>query len=71
MKFALTQVSNGNFSVLSEHGDDKQAAIVAFHQRAAVLWNAPDVVTATVAVVDENQDVVDGKKEYISHEVEE
>ena len=70
MKYALSQVSNGSFSIVSEHGTDKQAAIVAFHDRCRILWNAPDVVTATVAVIDENQNVVDGKKEYIAHEVE-
>jgi len=68
MKYAISQVSNGNFSIVSEHGEDKQAAFVAYHDRAKILWNASDVVTATVAVVDENQDVVEGKKEYIKHE---
>ena len=71
MKYALSQVSNGSFSIVSEHGTDKQAAFVAFHDRCKILWNAPDVVTATVEVVDENLDVVEGKKEYISHLLEE
>ena len=68
MNYAIAQVSNGNFSIVSEHGENKQAAFGAFHDRAKILWNAPDVVTATVAVIDENQDVVEGKKEYIAHE---
>ena len=67
MKYALVKVVNGNFSIVSEHGTDKQAAFVAFHNQSAALWNASDVVTATIAVIDENQDVVEGKKEYISH----
>ena len=67
MKFAVIQCSNGSFSVVSEHGEDKQAAFVKFHDRCKVLWNAPDVITATVAVIDENLDVVEGKKEYITH----
>lgn len=70
MKYALAQVSNGNFSIVSEHGTNKQSAFVAFHDRCKILWNAPDVVSAVVAVVDENLDVVEGKKEYISHEVQ-
>ena len=70
MKYALAQVSNGNFSIVSEHGTNKQSAFVAFHDRCKILWNAPDVVSAIVAVVDENLDVVEGKKEYISHEVQ-
>ena len=68
MNYAITNVVNGNFTVSSEHGEDKQAAIVAFHNRCAVLWNAQDVITATVKLVDENLDAVDGKKEFIYHE---
>ena len=71
MKYALSQVSNGNFSIVSEHGENKQAAFVAFHDRCMILWNATDVISATVAVIDENQDVVEGKKEYISHQAAE
>lgn len=70
MKYALIQVSNGNYSVVSEHSDIN-AAKVAFHNLAAALWNAPDVVTACIMVVDENLDVVGdpngGYKEFISH----
>lgn len=68
MKYALEQCVNGNFSIASEHGDNEQAAIVAFHDKCRILWNAPDVITAEVAIVDEQLDVVDGYKEFISHE---
>lgn len=67
MRYAIVDVVNGNFTVRSEHGDNKQAAIVAFHDRCKVLWNAPDVITAMVKVVDENFDCVDGKAEFIAH----
>ena len=70
MKYAIINAVNGNFSVASEHGDNKQAAIVAFHERCKNLWNASDVATAKVKLVDENLDVVDGKQEYIVHEQE-
>ena len=69
MRYALTKVVNENFSIVSEHGENKQAAFVAFHDQCKILWNASDVITATVAVIDENQDVVEGKKEYISHPI--
>ena len=69
MKLAVIQCSNGSFSIVSEHGEDKQAAIVAFHERSKILWNAADVITGEVAIVDEQLDVVDGYKEFISHEV--
>lgn len=70
MKYAVTKVVNGNFSVVSEHGDDLTGARNAFWNQCIALNSAPDVVTATVEIVDENQDVVEGKKEQISHEVE-
>lgn len=67
MRYAIVDVVNGNFTVRSEHGDNKQAAIVAFHDRCKVLWNSPDVIAAKVKVVDENLDCVDGKAEFITH----
>lgn len=60
MKYSLIQCVNGNFAVHSEHAT-KDAGIVAFHQRSAVLWNADDVVTARLNLVDENLYVVDGR----------
>ncbi len=71
MKYSLITVTNGNFSVAGEYGDNKQAAFGAFHNTCAALWNAPDVVTAMVKVMDENLDCVEGKMEYISHITEE
>ena len=68
MKYSLIAVTNGNFAVKSEHGENKQAALVAFHQLSASYWNAPDVTTAMIKVVDENLDTVDGKMEYITHD---
>lgn len=68
--YSLINCVNGSFAVVSEH-TDKQAAIVAFHQRCAVLWNAPDVITAVLNLVDENLYVVDGRyTETITHESE-
>lgn len=67
MKYAIIDVVNGTFKVRTEHGENKQAALVAFHDRCKVLWNAPDVITAMVKLVDENLDTVDGKMEYITH----
>lgn len=41
---------------------------MAFHERSKILWNAADVITGEVAIVDEQLDVVEGYKEFISHE---
>ena len=70
MKYSLIACTNGNFAVKSEHGENKQAALVAFHQLSASYWNAPDVTSAMIKVVDENLDTVDGKMEYITHDVQ-
>ena len=68
MKYAIVACTNGNFAVKTEHGENKQAAMVAFHKLCETYWNAPDVTTAMIKVVDENLDTVDGKMEYITHE---
>jgi len=70
MKYAVTKVVNGNFFIVSEHGEDLPAAKNAFWDQCKALNNAPDVITATVAVMDENQDIVANKREFISHEVQ-
>lgn len=70
MRYSIIDVVNGTFKVRTEHGENKQAALVAFHDRCKVLWNAPDVITAMVMLTDENLDIVDNKKEYITHTVE-
>ena len=71
MKYALIQCVNGNFTVVSEHGNNLQAAKVAFHDRCKILWNAPDVITGTVKIVDENLSCVENYVEMISHLVSE
>ncbi len=67
MKYSLVTVINGNFKVEAEYGGDRQAAFVGFHTKAATLWNAPDVITGMVKVMDENLNCVEGKMEYITH----
>lgn len=71
MKYALIQCVNGSFSIVSEHGENLQAARVAFHDRCKILWNASDVITATVAIIDSNLTYVDGRIEVITHEATE
>lgn len=70
MKYAVVQVVNGNFSVVSEHGDNLDAARVRFHSVCGNLWNSQDVITAKVAIVSEDLSYVDGHVENISHAVE-
>ena len=67
MKYAVINVVNGNFAIVSEHGDNLRAAKFAFHQRCAVLENADDVITAEIKIMDENLDNTEGYKEFIFH----
>lgn len=67
--YALIQCVNGNFSIVSEHGDNLQAARVAFHDRCKILWNASDVIEGYVAIIDGKLTYVDGHIEYIAHSV--
>lgn len=68
MKYALIQCVNGNFSIVSEHGDNLQAARVAFHDRCKILWNASDVTYATIGIITSDLTYVDGRIETISHQ---
>jgi hypothetical protein len=61
MNYAVIQVTNGSFTVKSEHGDNKRAARVAFHTICAAIDNdAQFVGKACVKVVDDQLDCVDG-----------
>lgn len=67
MKYAIIKCINGNFSVHSEPSD-LNAAKVQFHGLCQTLWNAPDVLTAKVEIVDESLNCVEGYKEFIKHD---
>lgn len=67
MKYAIIKCINGNYAVHAEGITDVAAAKTTYHGLCQTLWNAPDVITAHVAIVDEQLDVVEGYKEYIHH----
>ena len=54
MKYAIIQASNGDFLVASEHGENLEAAIVAFHNLCAALWNDKNTKRATVMGMQES-----------------
>ena len=68
MKFAIVKVINGNYSIHAEGITAIENAKVQFHGLCQTLWNAIDVLTAEVMIVDENLDCVEGYREYIHHE---
>lgn len=68
MKYAIVKVINGSFFIHAEGFTDLNAAKVTYHGVCQTLWNAADVTTAMVAIVDENLDCVERYKEYIRHD---
>ncbi len=70
MKYAILKVINGNYFVHAEGITDLTSAKTQFHGLCQTLWNAPDVITATVKIVDEELNYVDGYKEFIHHDAE-
>lgn len=68
MKYAIIEVINGNFFIRAEGITDLASAKTQYHGRCQALWNAQDVVTAMVAIMDENLDIVERYKEFIQHE---
>ena len=71
MKYAIIKCINGNYSVHAEGITDVSSAKTQFHGLCQMLWNAHDVITATVKIVDENLDNVEGYRDFIAHPVEE
>lgn len=67
MKFAIVKVINGNYSIHAEGITEKASAKTQYHGLCQTLWNAQDVITATVMIVDENLDCVEDYKEFITH----
>lgn len=65
MNYAVIKCVNGAFSVASEWSENKEKAIVDFHNVCTTLWNADDVKQATVAVMDEKFNSF--KVEYIKY----
>lgn len=68
MKYAIVTVVDGNFLIRSEWSN-KNSAIQAFHSLCSALIGDIGFTHAMVKVLDENLDTVDGKMEYITHEV--
>ena len=69
MKYAVLKVVNGGFSIDSEWSVLPQT-ITRYHAVCQTLWNAEDVATARVEIIDENLTMVPNYKEYIAHDTE-
>ena len=68
MKYGIIKVVNGNYSIHAEGITDLSSAKVQYHSVCQTLWNAQDVLTACVMIVDEELLCVDGYREFIRHD---
>ena len=68
MKYAIIKVINGSWFIHAEGISKLESAKTQFHGLCQTLWNAQDVLSAYVMIVDEQLDVVEGYKEFIHHE---
>lgn len=66
MKYDVVQNANGTTTVVSSWDDNKNGAFQAFHHQCELLYSDGQTTKATVKVLDENLNVVDGKIEYIN-----
>ena len=69
MKYAIVKCINGNYFIHAEGITALESAKNQFHGLCQTLWNAPDVISAYVMIVDEQLDCVEGYKEFIHHDV--
>lgn len=70
MKFAVIKCVNGNFVIDAEGFTDLAKAKVRFHGLCQSLWDADDVITASVIIVNENFYEVTGFHEVIEKDDE-
>lgn len=64
MKYVVMQSVGGNTIIASEW-TDKNKAFQAFHHQCELLYSDEPTAQATVAVLDERLDVVDGNRCFI------
>ena len=68
MKYSVIQCVNGSNKIVAEGITDLSFAKVKFHSLCQTLWNAPDVLTGEVMIVDEQLNCVEGYREFIHHD---
>ena len=68
MNYSIVKCINGNYFIHAEGITDLVSAKTQFHGLCQTLWNAPDVLSATVKIMDERLDRVEGYQEFITHE---
>ena len=67
MVYSIIKVVNGSYAIHAEGYTDISNAKTSFHGLCQTLWNAPDVITAEVAIMDEHLNCAEGYREFIHH----
>lgn len=72
IRYYVMFVSNGNLQLNMEKQDvtewtDLDKAKAKFHSLCTTLWNAKDVITGCVVIMDNQFDIVEDYKEFIQH----
>lgn len=70
MKYAVAKNVNGTFGFVTEWDNNLPGARMSFWDTCKIHESAPDVNRAVIALVNENFDIVEDKKEIIEHAVE-
>lgn len=65
-KYDVVQKVDGNIVVVSTWTDNKNGAYQAFHERCKLLYADAATTSGVVAILDDNLEVLDGKKEFIN-----
>lgn len=68
MRYAILKIVNGNFLIHSEHGTDKNAAIMEWHNICRALRNDSETQKAVVKLINDESDLVEGYYEMIKRE---
>ena len=65
MRYAIFKIVNGNFFIHSEHGTNKDGAIMEWHNICRALRNDSTTQKAVVKLVNDEGDLVEGYYELI------
>ena len=68
MNYSVIKCVNGNFAIASEHGSNLEGAKNSWDSLNIAHRNAQDVLDATIAIVDQNLNIVGKYSEYIHHD---
>jgi len=69
MKLALVTCTDGSYLVRSQH-ETRDAALIAYDQLHAALINDKAMKYGVIAILDENLDVFEDRRDVITHPTE-